>query len=311
MIVVGATINPLRSGQAGNTLLTQHVTPDQLTVSTFSNINPDVLAVGEFIGGHNGEDGTSFSAPQVAGLASYLWMLSPDLKNFQPISATKNAIVANTRDNFIDAYASALSLDGNITPQTAPMRLALLDLNGDGKFNEADVNQFLRHFYVVDGDPNTGTISHIAVPDTTSDFSRYDLNGDGFTTAADRRERFDLDRVGSVQFGATNYSNDVHRNHRRSGRPVRRNLAHRYPDPLLLRVLTDLYRRQRARKNLMEGRCGFTIPPATATLSLAQHQQFTVNYPTRPSRRGRSPAPATPSQRPGWSLLGLLPALSP
>jgi hypothetical protein len=87
-------------------------------------------------------------------------MLSPDLENFQPISATKNAIVANARNNFIDAYASALSLDGAITPQDAPVRFALLNLNGDTKFDEADVEQFLRHLYTVDGDPNTGTQQH-------------------------------------------------------------------------------------------------------------------------------------------------------
>jgi hypothetical protein len=32
-----------------------------------------------------------------------------------------------------------------------------------------------------------------------------DLNGDGFSTSISRRERFDLDREGSTQFGATSY----------------------------------------------------------------------------------------------------------
>src|SRR5205085_5250305 len=162
-------------------------------------------AVGQdiFGTGNNGLSGTSFSTQQVAGLASYLWVLSPDLRNFQPISSTKNAIVANTRNKFIDAYASALSLDGAITPQTAPMRLALLDLNGNGRLDDVDVDKFLHQFFVVD--PN-GNILDITVSGP-ADFSRFDLNGDGFTTAfSGLRERFDLDRVGSVQYGASQYS---------------------------------------------------------------------------------------------------------
>jgi hypothetical protein len=39
-------------------------------------------------------------------------------------------------------------------------------------------------------------------------YGRYDLNGDGFTGGT-RTSRFDLDRVGSTQYGAAGYGSDV------------------------------------------------------------------------------------------------------
>jgi hypothetical protein len=238
VIVVGST-----TAQSPGSVLSQHVTGDQLAESTFSDNNSDVLAVGEQIFFPANFTGTSFAAPQVAALASYLWMLSPDLEA-EPASTTKRAIVANSRNHVIDAYATVLSMDEAALPNpaNAPMRLNILDVNGDGRFDESDINDFLSHFFVVAPD---GTILRQPTAGTVADFSRYDLNGDGFTTAGAKRERFDLDRVGSTQFGHTKYTTvsqniegvDIHfdetaltheGNSRNAEGPQARRFAHRF-----------------------------------------------------------------------------------
>jgi hypothetical protein len=192
IIVVGSTVSPDPAA-----ILTQHIVPGTLAESTFSNSGPDILAVGESVFAA-GNDGTSFATPQVSGLAAFLWMISPDLRD-QPVAVTKRAIVTNANNHFLDAYATVLSLDaGGVLPtaQSAPIRKALLDVNGDGKFDEADLGIFLSHLQDSNGNP---------VTPTAPDYSRYDLNGDGFTGGSST-ERFDLDRVGSIQYGATSYS---------------------------------------------------------------------------------------------------------
>lgn len=268
------------TSQSSSSILTQHVTGDQLGESVFSDSNADVLAVGEAIFFPKNLIGTSFAAPQVAGLASYLWMLSPDLQS-QPAAVTKRAIVANTRNRVVDAYAAALSLDAAAlpNPQNAKVRLTLLDVNGDGGFNEADIDIFLRHFFIVAPD---GTISHQAQPGTTADFSRFDLNGDGFTTAGARRERFDLDRVDSIQFGQTNYSTvsqtiegtEIHFDE----------TALTDLEILCYYAYSDMFQgNPDARKSLLAGRCGLSVQPATATVNVSQKQQFTAVTPVNDS----------------------------
>jgi hypothetical protein len=166
--------------------------------SLFSEPGADVYAVGEGIPTLLGvpTQGTSFAAPQVAGLASYLWLLSPDLRA-RPMADTIAAIEANARTSpvkFIDAYATVLSLDEatNPAPATAPIRLAILDLDDDGDFDEVDLAGFGAAFIdPATGQPRAGLFNN----------SRHDLNGDGFT-AGISEAAFDLDRVGSTQFGA-------------------------------------------------------------------------------------------------------------
>ena len=198
VIVVGSAV-----AQTSDSVLTLHVKPEQLFESSFSNSGSDVLAVGEHVLSGADLEGTSFSTPQVAGLVSYLWMLSRDLRGTQPISVTKLAIVANTRNRIIDAYATVLSLDnaGLPSPQSAPIRLRLLDVNQDDVFDDKDINEFLHQYFQSDPQGNLTDIPALAV----IDFSRYDLNGDGFTGGS-TTERFDLDREGSIQYGASAYS---------------------------------------------------------------------------------------------------------
>jgi len=176
---------------------------NDLSASSFSASNIDVNAVGEGVLGFGGaENGTSFSTPQVAGLASYLWLLDNDLRNNRPVTDTREAIIENTRSTgagpTIDAYATILSLDapGPLTASNAPIRMGLLDTNKDTKFDEKDIAEFLAVFQDTSGNP---------LEPTARDYSRFDLNGDGFTGGS-KTEMFDLDRAGSTQYGKSIYS---------------------------------------------------------------------------------------------------------
>jgi hypothetical protein len=165
--------------------------------SAFSDPGSDVNAVGENIPTLLGvqTQGTSFASPQVAGLVTYLWLLSPALRA-RPVADTIAAIEANKRlfpVNLIDAYATVLSLDPAASPDPvdSKVRLAILDADGDGDFDQADLQQFHDAFRP----------GGIAIEPSTRDDSRFDLNGDGFTGGT-RTTRFDLDPTGSTRFGA-------------------------------------------------------------------------------------------------------------
>jgi hypothetical protein len=165
--------------------------------SAFSNPEADVYAVGEGIPTLTGIPirGTSFAAPQVAGLAAYLWMLSPDLRA-RPVADTIAAIEAHKRIfpvDLIDAYATVLSLDPDdeLSASGSRVRLALVDADGNGRFDEADLQQF-HEAYRPGG---------LAIDPSTQDYSRFDLNGDGYTGGT-RSAGVDLDPTGSTQFGA-------------------------------------------------------------------------------------------------------------
>jgi len=145
-----------------------------LSASLFSNFGPDLYAVGEDVrlapGLTVGINGTSFTAPQVAGLAAYLWLLSPELRT-APVAQTRRHLLANSQRGaplldapVVDAYAAVLSLD-RLNP-ARPVRSALLDLNGDGRFDDIDIQRFLQAFDAAD-------------PLAEPTFARADLNGDG------------------------------------------------------------------------------------------------------------------------------------
>lgn len=154
-----------------------------LIESDFSNTGADVAAVGEEIETLNRDNqehlvaGTSFAAPQVAGLASYLWLLSDDLRS-RPAEDTVT-LIRNTAQGpawGIDAYSAVLALD-QFDPAALRIRKALLDVNddgdGDGVFDHLDLLEFEKAYRLKD--PNSPTIP------TERDHSRFDLNGDGYT----------------------------------------------------------------------------------------------------------------------------------
>jgi hypothetical protein len=185
---------------------TKNQTLSALTEARTSDSNPNVRAVGEsvFVFGEGFVSGTSQAAPQVAGLAAYLWLLSPELRGL-PAQQTAALIGANTvnngnTSNIIDAYAAVLSLDRAepISVATAPIRGALLDVDDNGGFDTLDLIAFASAYGLNGGTPPSGT----------RDYSRYDLNGDGYTGSIGTA-RFDLDRVGSTQFGTSSYGEAV------------------------------------------------------------------------------------------------------
>ncbi len=214
-LVVGATNRPPPSD------------PDAVARAAYSFREPDLVAPGEVIvncparGPCISLFGTSHAAPQVAGLASYLWLLSSGLRD-EPPPTTRRAILANTRivgdQVVLDGYAAALSLDRAVLPTsaaTSPMRAELLDVDNSNRFDDVDVGEFLVRYFETSGGPTFGGPyvvdsqgRGVEVSPTDRDFGRYDLNGDGFTGGGSRT-RFDLNREGSARFGPTLYTSDV------------------------------------------------------------------------------------------------------
>jgi hypothetical protein len=142
--------------------------------------------------------GTSQASPVVAGLAAYLWAIAPDLTPQDLVSAiTQNPQPAPDQGCArpsaprIDAYAATLSMDQAVSPKIAgyPVRMAILNVTGGRGFNGDDLETFARK---VDPDRNPGA----------RDWSRFDLNGDGFTGGSETAP-FDLDRSDSTRAGAT------------------------------------------------------------------------------------------------------------
>lgn len=154
----------------------------------YSNFNGDVAAIG---GGVNRvfsfisptaigrKNGTSMASPQVAGLVASMIAVRPQA----PLSDIKLRIEAiRTRQEncpgnapMIDAYAAMLALDQSYTE--APVRTALLkpmaaSVGAGEQFTYDDARAFLRQFFPL----------HYGQEDRRAkmDFSRYDLNGDGF-----------------------------------------------------------------------------------------------------------------------------------
>ena len=179
-----------------------------------SNDGAALLAVGKDISTVDFAvvDGTSFAAPQVAGLAAYLWLLDSTLAA-RPVQDTITALRATTQGNaaltgIVDAYATVLSLDEAVavTPTTAKIRLALVDVAGqidaggnpigDGRFDLADLQAFRAFYLDAAGAP---------IKPTTRTYSRFDLNGDGFTGGGGTT-RMDLDPQESTRFGAPQFT---------------------------------------------------------------------------------------------------------
>ena len=170
--------------------------------SLFNMLGADVRAVGENVRLFDVPlvNGTSFATAQVAGLASYLWVLSNDLRN-QDVKVTVQQIRQASRTTarspvvpVVDAYRAVLDLDSVqfvLGVGSGAVRPALLDVNGDGVFDHLDLLQFQTAYGLTD--PNRPSIP------AAKDYSRFDLNGDGFTGGI-TTDAFNLDVDGS---GAT------------------------------------------------------------------------------------------------------------
>lgn len=168
------------------------------------------------ISGTKESTGTSFATPQVAATAAWVWSLRPDITALRVKDILLRTTIEKARvcdqdeiaaHKNVDVYAAALATDNphydnpalnkNLgTTTDAPARLWLLDvasanpLNGslsdtpDGKFTQADILKFLQEFEARKG---------------KTDYSRYDLNGNGATgepyarTDLIETSRFDMD----------------------------------------------------------------------------------------------------------------------
>jgi len=173
--------------------------------SVFSCAGADVRVIGERIPGPCGvEDpshatnpddcdgsiarywGTSMAAPQVAGIAAYLWNLSPTRTPEEIRTILHDAYVFSSNPGILDAYLAVLALDRSMDDPR--VRMALLDVadgsgnpGTNGAFDDHDLRLFLDQFD-----------AHAPRRGVDPDHSRYDLNGDGYTGAVGF-EPFDLD----------------------------------------------------------------------------------------------------------------------
>lgn len=184
-----------------------------------SNRTGNIAAVGEDVFSHltgtgaGNKSGTSMAAPQVAALAEYVWSIAPDLKAPQvtalliataqpalPIGpgACPTTLSSSRR---LDAYAAVLSTDqaAAVTPEGAPVRLAMLNRDGDAKFDEADIAAHAAALHA----PGAGN---------ARDWSRSDLNGDGLTVAEVTSAPFDLDPRSGTRGAAPRIDNPVEQN---------------------------------------------------------------------------------------------------
>lgn len=124
--------------------------------------------------------GTSMASPQAAALAAWVWTLKPSLTSTQVRAIVAETAVdvsagcgADDPARSIDVYAAVLGTDTSLGD--APVRRALLDVASpgaastpDGLFADDDLARFAQAFAAASGTP---------------DYSRFDLNGDGFTGA--------------------------------------------------------------------------------------------------------------------------------
>ena len=161
---------------------------------TLSAIGTDVYSFGTFdrtlglqdVGTPGLKSGTSMASPQAAGVAALVWSLAPSLS----VPQVRDLLLATALDDpggsgsdcnavapqpVVDAYAATLAAGGG-----AAWR-AILDVDGNGRFDEGDLELFVAAF---------------ADLGATLDYGRFDLNGDGFTGELTRSERVDLDGDG-------------------------------------------------------------------------------------------------------------------
>ena len=155
--------------------------------------------------------GSSFAAPQVSGLAAYLWALDGiglrDAVNVLATAPVIHAIVnsaaidASTGDHQLDALAAALSLDSDAAsePPQALVRAAMLDFNDDGFFNQDDLTLFANV-------ANLSTAPDAFTQSTEVAFNRLNLHGMGGLSGVLASGKFDLDVENSNYLGAANYS---------------------------------------------------------------------------------------------------------
>jgi hypothetical protein len=217
---VGTTSSPFSGGclAAGDFGSSREGILSAIGTSVWSFVDPT--------GGVDVKSGTSMAAPQVAGLASFLWSVRPNFGSSQLLQvilahAAKTPCADGTP--LIDAYQTILAADdtpvsGDPTQPYRPLvRLAVLDVNEDGLFDYLDARSFVDAFvdHETDQDALKDPVKTVAIGTKTVDLSRFDLNGNG--------------KVGGTGVGRFNLDIDYG-----SRRDSQYNLALTYPDSSLL-----------------------------------------------------------------------------
>jgi len=201
-----------------NTLIIENraYTADQpykpVCLNNLSKFPGDLSAIGTWVFPLDGcnsdtafESGTSMSSPQAAGLAAYVWILAPGLTPQEVLSLLKatardyGSCPTPTPQSVIDAYSAVLAVDDASAlqeggwPGEAKVRMTILDvvdddgnLGGNGAFDEKDIEYFLQAYSIETSEP---------------DYSRCDLNGDGYT-GGKTTEKFNLDIDYSSTYGS-------------------------------------------------------------------------------------------------------------
>ena len=208
----GVAVAPLKNTLVVENTVNSDVPPFRpVCLEVSSKVGGDIAAIGTEVwsltgpqAGANNMTGTSMATPQVSGLAAYVWALSPNmsvnevrtlLERTSRTVTTGGLMPVNCLPNtqpppVIDAYAAVLAtdsssaLDGTGDPQDARIRGTLLDIadndgasGTNGQFDENDLALWLQWLQVVN---------------VAFDYSRFDLNGDGYT-GGDATAPFDLD----------------------------------------------------------------------------------------------------------------------
>ncbi len=137
---------------------------------------------------NNTDSGTSLASPQVAALAEFIWSIAgtaltaPQIVDRIMASGYPQTKCGTDSGLVVDAYAAALTADSEIKIGHAPVRETILDVANDqdqdipdGKFDHHDIRRFLKAFSDSAKAAATNGDKYIA------DYSRYDLNGDGYT----------------------------------------------------------------------------------------------------------------------------------
>ncbi len=190
----GVNTNPLFGSRLKN-VLTVGSSKSDGSLSTFSNGPNDFRMIGEdvqvpcqvadnrCVAGSDGiiggiVSGTSFAAPQLAGLAAYMWTLAPTLT----VEQIRESFLYANVGGWVDAYKAVLSIDNSPTAVGARVRLAILDIadgsgqkGSNGAFDERDLIMFLDSITWYEAE------AVAAPPPISKDHSTFDLNGDGYT----------------------------------------------------------------------------------------------------------------------------------
>ncbi len=165
--------------------------------SDFSNRGADIRMTGEFMvgvcdrpeplgscaaSGLMDADGTSASSPLAAGLAAWLFSIDPTLT---PDELSDLMLFADD-GRWVDALTATLALES----RGIPVRRALLDIQRNGAFDDADLTSFLSSFDVEEA-------AHPVASLEDRTWTRADVNGDGHPRS-DTGAPFDLDADGTL-----------------------------------------------------------------------------------------------------------------